>query len=157
MMNGAVTLGTLDGANVEILQAVGKDNIYIFGMTAEQVEAAYRQPSRASAIFETNAEVRRVMTQLIDGTLCPEQPGLFRDLYHSLLFGDNGGMADSYFVLSDLSGYVKARMQIEKDYRDRDEWVKKAITNVARSWIFASDRTIKEYNEKIWHLKEVRL
>ena len=157
MMNGAVTLGTLDGANVEILQAVGKNNIYIFGMTAEQVEAAYRQPSRASAIFETNAEVRRVMTQLIDGTLCPEQPGLFRDLYHSLLFGDNGGMADSYFVLSDLSGYVKARMQIEKDYRDRDEWVKKAITNVARSWIFASDRTIKEYNEKIWHLKEVRL
>ena len=157
MMNGAVTLGTLDGANVEILDAVGKDNIYIFGMTAEQVEAAYRQPSRASAIFETNAEIRRVMTQLIDGTLCPQQPGLFRDIYHSLLFGDNGSMADSYFVLSDLSGYLRARNQISKDYANRDEWVKKAIVNVARSWIFASDRTIKEYNEKIWHLKEVRL
>ena len=157
MMNGAVTLGTLDGANIEILNAVGKDNIYIFGMTAEQVEASYREPSRASAIFETNAEIRRVMTQLIDGTLCPEQPGLFRDIYHSLLFGDNGNMADSYFVLSDLSGYIKARIQVFEDYANRDEWVKKAITNVARSWVFASDRTIKEYNDKIWHLKEVRL
>ena len=72
-------------------------------------EAAYRQQSRASSIFETNAEVRRAMTQLIDGTLCPEQPGLFRDIYHSLLFGDNGQMADSYFVLSDISGYVKTQ------------------------------------------------
>ena len=148
MMNGAVTLGTLDGANVEILDAVGKDNIYIFGMTAEQVEGAYRQPSRASHIFET---------QLIDGTLCPEQPGLFRDLYHTLLFGDNGNMADSYFVLSDMLSYLHARDRINNDYRDRDEWIKKAIINVARSWVFASDRTIKEYNDKIWHLKEVRL
>ncbi len=157
MMNGAVTIGTMDGANVEIHDAVGPDNIYIFGMTAEQVEAAYRQQSRASSIFETNAEVRRALTQLIDGTLCPEQPGLFRDIYHSLLFGDNGQMADSYFVLSDISGYVKTQEQIGRDYRNRDEWVKKAIVNVARSWVFASDRTIKEYNDKIWHLGEVKL
>ena len=157
MMNGAVTLGTLDGANVEILDAVGPENIYIFGLTAEQVEAAYNAPSRSSVIYETNPEVRRVLNQLIDGTLCPEQPGLFRDLYHSLLFGTNGGFADPYFVLSDLSGYVKTREQINLDYADRDTWAKKAITNVARSWIFASDRTIKEYNRHIWHLDEVRL
>ena len=157
MMNGAVTLGTLDGANVEILDAVGKENIYIFGMTAEQVEAAYTLPSRASSIYETNAEVRRALTQLIDGTLCPEQPGLFRDIYHSLLFGDNGNIADPYFVLSDIASYVKAQEQIGRDYRQRDEWIKKAIVNVARSWVFASDRTIKEYNEKIWRLDEVIL
>ena len=157
MMNGAVTLGTLDGANIEILDAVGKDNIYIFGMTAEQVEAAYRAPSRASAIYETNPEIRRALLQLIDGTLCPEQPGLFRDIYHSLLFGDNGHLPDEYFVLSDLSGYIKAREQLNADYMNRDEWVKKAVTNVARSWIFASDRTIKEYNRLIWNLDEVEL
>ncbi|MBR5010669.1 MAG: glycogen/starch/alpha-glucan family phosphorylase, partial [Clostridia bacterium] len=157
MMNGAVTLGTLDGANVEICDAVGRDNIYIFGMTADQVEAAYHSPSRASGIFETSAEVRRALTQLIDGTLCPQQPGLFRDIYHSLLFGDNGGIADSYFVLSDIRSYVRTQEQISKDYADRDEWVKKAIVNVARSHIFASDRTIKEYNQYIWHLDEVDL
>ena len=157
MMNGAVTIGTLDGANVEILDAVGNDNIYIFGMTAEQVEAAYRQPSHASAIFETNSEIRRVLTQLIDGTLCPEEPGLFRDLYHSLLFGTNGGMADEYFVLSDLPGYLSARSRMTKDYCDRDAWTKKAIINTARSWIFCSDRTIKEYNDAIWHLDKVKL
>ena len=157
MMNGAVTLGTLDGANVEILEAVGKDNIYIFGMTAEQVEAAYRSPSHASAIYETNGEVRRALSQLIDGTLCPDQPGIFRDIYHSLLFGDNGNIADPYFVLSDIASYVKAEEQIGRDYRLRDEWIKKAIVNVSRSWVFASDRTIKEYNEKIWHLDEVIL
>ena len=157
MMNGAVTLGTLDGANVEILDAVGKDNIYIFGLTAEQVEAAYRAPSRASMIFETNPEIRRALTQLIDGTLCPEQPGLFRDIYHSLLFGDGNRFADEYFVLSDLGSYIKTREQINSDYLSRDEWVKKAIVNTARSWVFASDRTIKEYNQNIWHLDEVKL
>ena len=157
MMNGAVTIGTLDGANVEICDAVGRDNIYIFGMTAGQVEAAYQSPSRASGIFETNAEVRRALTQLIDGTLCPQQPGLFRDIYHSLLFGDNGSIADSYFVLSDIRSYIRTQEQISKDYINRDEWVKKAIVNVARSHIFASDRTIKEYNQNIWHLDEVEL
>ena len=101
--------------------------------------------------------MRRALTQLIDGTLCPEQPGLFRDIYHSLLFGDNGNIADPYFVLSDIASYVKAQEQIGRDYRQRDEWIKKAIVNVARSWVFASDRTIKEYNEKIWRLDEVIL
>ena len=157
MMNGAVTIGTMDGANVEIFNAVGPENIYIFGMSAEEVEAAYRSPSRASAIFETNAEIRRALTQLIDGTLCPNEPGLFRDLYHSLLFGGDGHLADEYFVLSDLPSYVRAQSLISADYVNTREWTKKAVVNVARSWVFASDRTIKEYNEKIWNLDKVRL
>jgi len=157
MMNGAVTIGTMDGANVEIFNAVGPENIYIFGMSAEEVEAAYSAPSRASFIFETNHEIRRALTQLIDGTLCPNEPGLFRDIYHSLLFGGNGHMADEYFVLSDLPGYVRAQTMLGVDYKDREKWLKKAIINTARSWIFTSDRTIKEYNEKVWHLDKVKL
>ena len=157
MMNGAVTIGTMDGANVEIFDAVGADNIYIFGMTAEEVEAAYAQPSRASGIFETNAEIRRALTQLIDGTLCPGEPGIFRDLYHSLLFGDGNSCADQYLVLSDLPGYLRAQAAIGKNYLDRRAWTRKAVINTARSWIFASDRTIGEYNDRVWHLDKVQL
>ncbi len=157
MMNGAVTIGTMDGANVEIFNAVGPDNIYIFGMTAEEVEAAYSAPSRASSIFETNHEIRRALTQLIDGTLCPGEPGLFRDLYHSLLFGGNGHLADEYFVLSDLPSYVHAQTQLGADYQDKTKWAQKGVVNTARSWIFASDRTIKEYNDRVWHLNKVQL
>ncbi len=157
MMNGAVTLGTMDGANVEIFNAVGAENIYIFGMTAEEVESAYTQPSRASSIFETNAEIRRALTQLIDGTLCPGEPGIFRDLYHSLLFGDGNSFADQYLVLSDLPSYLRAQATVGKDYLDRRAWTRKAVINTARSWIFASDRTIGEYNDKVWHLDKVQL
>ena len=157
MMNGAVTVGTMDGANVEIFDAVGADNIYIFGMTAEEVEAAHAQPSRASSIFETNAEIRRALTQLIDGTLCPGEPGIFRDLYHSLLFGDGNSFADQYLVLSDLPSYLRAQAAIGRDYQDRRAWTRKAVINTARSWIFASDRTIGEYNDKVWHLDKVQL
>ncbi len=157
MMNGAVTVGTMDGANVEIFDAVGADNIYIFGMTAEEVEAAHAQPSRASSIFETNAEIRRALTQLIDGTLCPGEPGIFRDLYHSLLFGDGSSFADQYLVLSDLPSYLRAQAAIGRDYQDRRAWTRKAVINTARSWIFASDRTIGEYNDKVWHLDKVQL
>ena len=154
MMNGAVTLGTLDGANVEIRDAVGDDNIYIFGMTAPQVEAAYRSESRAGYVFETNYEIRRALTQLIDGTLCPNNPGLFRDLYHSLLFGSR---ADMYFVLSDLPDYMRTRDRLTADYADKSAWAKKAIVNTARSWIFASDKVISTYNDNIWHLDKVDL
>ncbi|MBQ3080241.1 MAG: glycogen/starch/alpha-glucan phosphorylase [Clostridia bacterium] len=157
MMNGAVTIGTMDGANVEIFNAVGPENIYIFGMSAEEVEAAYSAPSRASSIFETNHEIRRALTQLIDGTLCPGEPGLFRDLYHSLLFGGNGHLADEYFVLSDLPGYVRAQTMLGQNYQDKNQWTQKAIINTARSWIFASDRTIQEYNDAVWHLDKVQL
>ena len=109
MMNGALTLGTMDGANVEIFNEVGADNIYIFGMRKDEVENIYRNPQSysASKIFETNHEVRRAMEQLIDGTLCPENAHLFQDIYHSILFGGYGSMADEYLVLGDLGSYMQ--------------------------------------------------
>ena len=152
MMNGAVTIGTMDGANVEIFQAVGNANIYIFGLTAEQVDAGYHT-YRAHEIYETHADIRRALEQLIDGTLCPENPRMFQEIYHALLFGDNGGMADPYFVLKDLPDYMETQQRISKDYHNRKKWLKMAVINTAHSGIFSSDRTIAEYNEKIWHLK----
>ncbi len=156
MMNGAITIGTMDGANVEIYQSVGADNIYIFGLSAEEVESGYAS-YRASAIFETNAEVRRALTMLIDGTLSPDNPHLFQELYHALLFGDGGGMADPYFVLKDLPDYLRTRQRLARDYVNRDKWLAMAVRNVAASGVFSSDRTIAEYNEKIWRLKPLTL
>ncbi|MDO4546663.1 MAG: glycogen/starch/alpha-glucan phosphorylase [Clostridia bacterium] len=156
MMNGAVTIGTMDGANVEIFDAVGNDNIYIFGLSATEVEAGYAT-YRAHSVYETNAQIRRVMEQLIDGTLDSGNPHQFQELYHSLLFGDNGNMADPYFVLKDLPDYMMTQSRISQDYLKRDEWLKKAVTNTACSGVFSSDRTITEYNERIWHLTPLKL
>ncbi len=156
MMNGALTIGTMDGANVEIFESVGKDNIYIFGLSAEEVEAGY-STYRAAEIYETNPAIRKALTQLIDGTLCPENPRLFQDLHHALLFGDGGGMADPYFVLKDLQDYINTQIRVSEDYCDRDKWLAMALRNTACSGIFSSDRTIAEYNEKIWHLKPLAL
>ena len=156
MMNGAVTIGTMDGANVEIYQAVGRDNIYIFGLSAEEVEAGYAT-YRAHEMYESHASIRRALEQLIDGTLSPGNPHEFRELYHALLFGDGGGMADPYFVLKDLPDYLKTQMRLSQDYQDKDKWLRMAVRNTACSGVFSSDRTIAEYNDKIWHLKPLDL
>ena len=156
MMNGAVTLGTMDGANCEIFDQVGQDNIYIFGMKAREVEQSYAT-YHAHEIYETNPRIRRVMEQLIDGTLCRENHRMFQEIYHSLLFGDNGGMADPYFVLKDLTSYVNASRDVLRDYDARDLWLRKAVLNTASSSMFTSDRTIREYNDKIWHLRPLNL
>jgi starch phosphorylase len=156
MMNGAVTIGTMDGANCEIFDEVGPDNMYIFGLSAEQVEQGYSS-YRASEIYETQPAIRRAMEQLIDGTLEPDNPRIFSELYHALLFGDGGGMADPYFVLRDLNEYLHAHRRLAKDYTDRDKWLRMSIINTARSGIFSTDRTIREYNEKIWHLNPLKL
>ena len=156
MLNGAVTLGTMDGANCEIYDAVGADNIYIFGLSAEEVERGYTT-YRAGAVYEQNPAIRRAMEQLIDGTLSPDNPRLFSELYHALLFGDNGGMADPYFVLKDLPEMMAAERKIAADYRKRELWLRKAILNTANAGFFSSDRTIAEYNDKIWHLKPLNL
>ncbi len=153
MMNGALTLGTMDGANVEIYDLVGPDNIYIFGMRAETVEGMYAEGSyNPMGIFETNAEIRRALSQWLDGTLFPDEPMALQDLYHMLLMGDYGGMPDAYFVLKDFGSYTMANRRMMTDYRDRDKWLKMSVINVAKSGYFASDRTIREYNEKIWHI-----
>ena len=156
MMNGALTIGTMDGANCEIHDAVGAENIYIFGLTAEQVERGYSS-YRSYEIYETNPAIRKALEQLIDGTLCPEHPRMFQEIYHALLFGDGGGMADPYFVLKDLPQYMAAQKKIDGDYTDKDLWLRKAVLNTACSGGFSSDRTIREYNDKIWHLKPLNL
>ncbi|MGI6237976.1 MAG: glycogen/starch/alpha-glucan phosphorylase [Candidatus Excrementavichristensenella sp.] len=156
MMNGAVTIGTLDGANVEISESVGLDNIYIFGLTAEEVEAGYAT-YRSHDMYGEHPFIRRVMEQLIDCTLSPDNPYEFRELYHALLFGDNGGMADPYFVLKDLPEYMRTHVRVARDYGDREKWIAMAVRNTASSGIFSSDRTISEYNERVWHLSPLRL
>ena len=153
MMNGAVTIGTMDGANVEISEQVGMDNIYIFGMRSDTVRDMYRERNyNPMQIYETNQEIRQAMTQMIDGTLFPDNAAVLQDLYHSLLLGDYGSMADPYFVLKDFGSYSMAQRRLNADYADRDKWLKMAVINTAMSGVFSSDRTIREYNDTIWHL-----
>ena len=153
MMNGAVTLGTMDGANVEIFEQVGNDNIYIFGMRANEVENLYREGGYSPmSIYENNHEIRKAMNQWLDGTLFPGEPLAMQDLYHTLLVGDYGSMADSYFVLKDFGSYSMANRRIMDDYLNREKWLKMAIMNTATSGFFSSDRTINEYNDQIWHV-----
>jgi starch phosphorylase len=148
-MNGALTLGTLDGANIEIMEAVGEANIYTFGLTREDV--SWYQESRgynAREIYNTDATVRRVVDCLGSNRLCPDEPGLFRWIVDELL--DRG---DRYFHLADLSSYIEASHRAEKDYREPDVWTAKSILNTARTGFFSSDRTIAEYARDIWHIK----
>ena len=154
MMNGAVTIGTMDGANVEISEQVVMDNIYIFGMRSDTVRDMYRENTyNPMSIYESNQEIRLAMTQMIDGTLMPANPAALQDLYHSLLLGSWGSMGDSYFVLKDFGSYSMAQRRLNADYADRDKWLKMAVINTAMSGIFSSDRTIREYNDTIWHLE----
>ncbi|MDD4080495.1 MAG: glycogen/starch/alpha-glucan phosphorylase [Eubacteriales bacterium] len=154
MMNGTVTIGTLDGANVEISEAVGRENSYIFGMRAEEVAALYKEGTYSPVqIFEQNVEIRRALTQMIDGTLFPDNPALLQTLYHDLLFGAGGSHPDNYFVLKDFGAYADAQQRADQDYADQDKWLRMAITNTAMSGFFSTDRTISEYNERIWRLK----
>ena len=157
MMNGAVTIGTMDGANVEMAEQVGMDNIYIFGMRSDTVRDMYRENTyNPMTIYESNDELRRALTQLIDGTLFPTNPAAVQDLYHSLLMGENGNMGDPYFVLKDFGSYSMAQRRMAADHKNPDEWWKKAVINTAMSGIFSSDRTIREYNERIWHLTPLK-
>ena len=153
MMNGAVTIGTMDGANVEISEQVGMDNIYIFGMRADTVRDLYRENTyNPMMIYETNQEIRQAMTQMIDGTLMPGNAAALQDLYHSLLLGGWGSPGDTFFVLKDYGSYSMAQRRLNADYGDQKKWQKMAVTNTAMSGIFSSDRTIREYNDTIWHL-----
>ncbi len=157
MMNGAVTIGTMDGANVEMAEQVGLENIYIFGMRANTVRDMYRERTyNPMTIFETNQEIRQAMTQMIDGTLLPSSAAPLQDLYHSLLVGSDGSMADPYFVLKDFGSYSMAQRRVMADYADQDKWQRMAVINTAMSGIFSSDRTIREYNDLIWHLKPLK-
>ena len=156
MANGALTIGTLDGANVEMLECVGEDNIFIFGMKTPEVNRELQFNENSSQnIYTSNAQVRRIIDMLIDGTVCPEDPKKYNDLYQTLIFGDHG-RADTYMVVRDFEAYCEIHDIAQKQYRDEDLWIKKAIINVAKSGFFSSDRTIDEYNDKIWHLEKLK-
>ena len=154
MLNGALTIGTLDGANVEMLEQAGDENIFIFGLKADEVSARlrYNNGDEVKDIYSSNHGLRKVLDQLISGEMNPENPQIFRDLYQTLLFGDYGN-PDVYMVLRDFEEYCNMQNRLSELYKDRTAWVKKAIMNTASSGYFSSDRTINEYNEKIWHLK----
>lgn len=155
MLNGALTLGTLDGANVEIFEQVGNENIFIFGMKSEEITNLYDKNNyNPWDIYNNNQNVRMVLLQLINGTL-DKNHELFREIYESLLNGWQGQKADEYFILKDFESYMYAHEKVNTAYQNKYAWAKSAIINVANSGKFSSDRTIKEYAEQIWHLKPI--
>ncbi|SUX67846.1 glycogen phosphorylase [Citrobacter freundii] len=151
-LNGALTIGTLDGANVEMLEHVGAENIFIFGNTAEEVEALRSKGYKPREYYEKDEELHQVLTQIGSGVFSPEEPGRYRDLVDSLInFGDH------YQVLADYRSYVDCQDKVDELYRHPEEWTTKSMINIANMGYFSSDRTIKEYAENIWHIDSVRL
>lgn len=158
MLNGAVTLGTMDGANVEIVEEVGQENAFIFGMSSEEViEHEKKRDYDPMQIFNNDQDVRQVLMQLINGMYSKNDSELFRPLYNSLLNTNETQFADTYFILKDFRSYVEAQEKVEKAYRDEKGWAKMALLNVAHSGKFTSDRTIQEYVDDIWHLDKVKV
>ena len=156
MLNGAVTIGTMDGANVEMVEEVGEDNAFIFGMSADEVIAhEAKRDYNPMDIFNSDMEIRKVLMQLINGFYSPDNPELFRPLYNSLLNTEETQFADTYFVLADFRSYAEAQQKVEEAYRDEEGWAKKAMLNVANVGKFSSDRTIEEYVKDIWHLDKI--
>ncbi|MEE1329012.1 MAG: glycogen/starch/alpha-glucan phosphorylase, partial [Oscillospiraceae bacterium] len=150
MLNGAVTLGTLDGANVEIAQEAGRENEYIFGHTVEQINAI-KDSYYARGIYDSNADLRRAINTLVDGTVPTDNDQ--RELFHALLDGASWHKADHYFVLLDYASYIDAKLQANRDYADRLNFGRKCLLNIASGAKFSSDRTIRQYAEEIWHIE----
>ncbi|SFR62364.1 glycogen/starch/alpha-glucan phosphorylase [Anaeromicropila populeti] len=158
MLNGALTLGTLDGANVEIVEEVGEENAFIFGLTSDEVihfeqNGGYNPKEH----YNIDHDIRNILTQLINGYYSPENPELFREIYNSLLEQNGGERADQYFILKDFRSYEAAQKRVEEAYKDSTGWAKSAILNVAKSGKFSSDRTIEEYATEIWKLDKVKV
>ena len=158
MLNGAITLGTMDGANVEIVDEVGKDNAFIFGLSSDEVIGYEKNGGyNPKEIFNTDSEIRDVLTKLINGYYCPQNPEEFRELYNSLLETNGYERADQYFILKDFRSYADARARVMEAYQDQNAWAKSAIINIAHSGKFSSDRTIEEYVKDIWKLDKVKV
>ena len=156
MLNGALTLGTMDGANVEIVEEVGEENAFIFGLSSDEVIRYENYGGYdPTEIFNNDPDIRKVLMQLINGTYAPNDPDLFRPLYNSLLNTQCTAKADTYFILKDFKSYAEAQRRVEAAYRDEKRWAKSAILNVACSGKFTSDRTIQEYVDDIWKLDKV--
>ncbi|HOJ44327.1 MAG TPA: glycogen/starch/alpha-glucan phosphorylase, partial [Syntrophorhabdaceae bacterium] len=147
-LNGAITIGTLDGANIEIMDEVGEENFFAFGLKAQEI-MNLRSSYNPRRYYEGNEELKKAIDQIRDGYFSPGQPNLFQPIVDALL------QRDEYFVLADYASYVECQERVSRAYLDSERWTKMAILNVARSGIFSSDRCIKEYAEKVWGIKPV--
>ena len=158
MMNGAITVGTLDGATVEIVEEVGRENAYIFGLSAEEVIAYEKNGNYdPKEIFNNNEEIRTVLMQLINGYYAPDDSERFREIYDSLLEDQGYDRADTYFILKDFMSYVNTQNEVNKAYQDRKTWGRKALLQTAACGKFSSDRTVEDYVRDVWHLEKVYL
>ncbi len=158
MLNGALTIGTMDGANVEIVEEVGEENAFIFGLSSDEV-INYEQHGGYNPmdIYNSDPDVRRVVDQLVDGTYAHGNRELYRDLYNSLLNTKSSSRADMYFILKDFRAYAEAQKKVGEAYKDREGWAKKALLNTASCGKFSSDRTIQEYIDDIWKLDKIEI
>lgn len=158
MLNGALTIGTMDGANVEMAEEVGKENMFIFGASADEIINLENNGGyNPMDIFNNDQNIRRVLMQLINGYYSPQDPELFRDIYNSLLNTQSSDRADTYFILKDFRSYAEAHKKIDQAYRDEKWWARTAMLNTASAGKFSSDRTIEEYVRDIWHLKKLKV
>ncbi len=158
MLNGALTIGTMDGANVEMAEEVGKENMFIFGASADEIiNLENKGGYNPMDIFNNDQDIRRVLMQLINGYYSPQDPELFRDIYNSLLNTQSSDRADTYFILKDFRSYAEAHKKIDQAYRDEKWWARTAMLNTASAGKFSSDRTIEEYVRDIWHLKKIKV
>ena len=151
MLNGAVTLGTYDGANIEIAEAAGAENNYIFGAVIDEIRAIEASYSPRD-IYENDPEIKSTLDTLVDGTFSDNGTGVFRELYDSILSGASWHKADHYYILLDFLPYVNAKLAANRDYKDRNAFARKCLINAASAGRFSSDRTVKEYADEIWHI-----
>jgi Glucan phosphorylase len=151
-LNGALTIGTLDGANIEMREYVGENNFFIFGNTAEEVEMLRRGGYNPHDIFEQDEALHQVLTQIGTGKFSPQEPGRYRNLLDSLI-----NFGDYYQVLADYRSYVECQDQVDELYRQPREWTARAMHNIANMGYFSSDRAIQEYADTIWHIGKTRL
>ncbi len=158
MLNGALTIGTMDGANVEIVEEVGEENAFIFGTSSDEIiELEKNRSYDPMQIFNNDQDIRHVLMQLINGYFSPYDTELFRDIYNSLLNTQSSNRADTYFILKDFRMYADTQKRVDEKYRDQKWWARAAMMNVACCGKFSSDRTIEEYVRDIWHLDRVKV
>ncbi|MCX7725899.1 MAG: glycogen/starch/alpha-glucan phosphorylase, partial [Chitinispirillaceae bacterium] len=152
-LNGALTIGTLDGANIEIMEAVGKENIFIFGLTVEEIEELRRKGYNPYEYYQKHEDLKKIIDLISSGFFSPEEPHLFKPILDSLLYG-----GDRYMVLADFIAYIECQAKVEELYKNNpDEWTRKAIKNVANMGYFSSDRAVEEYANEIWGVKPVHI
>ena len=151
MMNGAVTIGTMDGANVEIVKFVGEENAFIFGISADEANRYYRENNyRSRDIYESDPDVKRVVDQLVNGFFTAVDKDAFKEIYDDLL------NKDYFFVLKDFASYKEAQAKANKAYQDRDHFLEMSLINIANSSFFSSDRSIEQYAKEIWDLEKIK-